>query len=66
MSAEQPKLNENGALLESEAVIWMDGDTYATKKFIFDRPFLLLLQQRDGNAPYFALWIANTELLSPK
>jgi hypothetical protein len=30
---------------------------------VFDKPFLIMLQIRDADAPYFALWVANPELL---
>lgn len=33
------------------------------KSLIFDKPFMILLNYRNSNIPYFALWIANTELL---
>jgi len=64
------QLNETGALLESEAVIIGDnGHTPHTpagkRKFIFDRPFLIYLIERDADQPYFAAWIENTELMEP-
>lgn len=30
---------------------------------IFDKPFLLLLKNRNSDIPYFAMWINNPELL---
>ena len=33
------------------------------RHFVFDRPFLVWLKQRDGDAPYFALWVENAELM---
>ncbi len=30
---------------------------------IFDEPFLILLQRREADVPYFAMWVANPELL---
>ncbi len=64
------QLDESGAILESEAdVILMEaGDPKPTpqpRRFIFDKPFLVILQQRNATQPYFAAWIANKELLSP-
>lgn len=68
-------LDEKGAVLISES---MAAACRTDKEFIFDKPFLVLLFQRasdNGNnksskskttelpLPYFALWIANTELL---
>jgi Protein of unknown function (DUF1559) len=63
-------LDENGAVLESEAVIMGDnGHTPMTpaghRKFIFDRPFLIYLIERNADQPYFATWIANSELMVP-
>jgi hypothetical protein len=67
------QLDESGARLESLA----EGKFFALddedqdrpperpRQFIFDRPFLLALQQRNAEFPYFVLWIANAELLIP-
>jgi hypothetical protein len=67
------RLDETGAHLISEAEI----PVYASlddaqppppprpRKFLIDRPFLLILQERDAMEPYFAAWIANTELMQP-
>jgi hypothetical protein len=61
------RLDEAGARLESEATIEFDDghpDTPAGKRqFILDRPFLIYLIERQADQPYFAAWIANTELL---
>ena len=67
------QLDESGAVLESEAdaaFVSEFGDDEPKKKpkprrFIFDKPFLVILQQRNATQPYFAAWIANEELLSP-
>jgi len=32
---------------------------------IFDKPFLVVLKREGANAPYFALWMDNSELLVP-
>jgi hypothetical protein len=67
------QLDESGARLESLA----EGAAFALddedqnrpperpRQFIFDRPFLLALQQRNAEVPYFVLWVANAELLIP-
>jgi hypothetical protein len=34
------------------------------RKFIFDKPFLLLLRRENAGYPYFVLWVENTELLT--
>jgi hypothetical protein len=63
------QLDESGARLESEgraAVVSLDDrEPDRPRRFLFDRPFLLALQEPDSEAPYFLLWIANAELLIP-
>ena len=55
-------LNERGADLESEAVTVLFGDM-AVRDFTFSEPFLVLLMRKGADRPYFAMWVANTELL---
>ena len=63
------RLDETGAHLEAEAeIVGENGHSEPVpvprpRRFIFDRPFLVLLEERDAPAPYFAAWIANTELM---
>jgi hypothetical protein len=63
------RLDETGAHLEAEAeIVGENGHSEPVpvpgpRRFVFDRPFLLLLQERDASTPYFAAWIANTELM---
>jgi len=33
------------------------------RMMVFDKPFLVMLQRRDSDTPYFALWVDNPELL---
>lgn len=33
------------------------------RQFIFDKPFLVMLTERDATQPYFAMWVANPEIL---
>lgn len=55
------KLDETGAVLKSEAVL-----VKATAdRLFFDKPFLVMIQRTDAQFPYFALWVANAELLVP-
>jgi len=56
------KLDETGAVLASESV-WAGG--LVPRSLIFDKPFLILLERRGAANPYFALWVANAELLVP-
>jgi hypothetical protein len=59
------RLDEAGALLKSEAVI--AGKTSAPMErpdvFVFNRPFLVALLQKDAKEPYFLAWIANPDLM---
>ncbi|MBL7744969.1 MAG: hypothetical protein JNN00_15960 [Chitinophagaceae bacterium] len=64
-------LNENGAVVESEAVAIADSASAEPiithpKKMIFDRPFLIIIKQADKTNPYFVMKVANAELLTRK
>jgi hypothetical protein len=60
------KLDENGAILKSEAVISVTGmDATEPRRMVCDGPFLVLLARRGRALPYFALWVGNDELLLP-
>lgn len=63
--------NENGAVVESEAVLAVDSVSAAPvithpKKMIFDKPFLIIIKRADKTNPYFVMKVANAELLSRK
>ena len=63
--------NENGAVVESEAVVAVDSASAAPiithpKKMIFDRPFLIIIKRADKTNPYFVMKVANAELLTRK
>ena len=58
------QLNEKGAVLKSEATIVMKALAIMMHhRLVFDRPFLLLMKQKNAKLPYLELWIANTTLL---
>ena len=59
------RLDERGAIVKSEAAMaaCLPGDK--PRQFIFDKPFLILLERRGAAQPYFALWVDNPELLTP-
>ena len=57
------RLNERGAMLKSEATITFGG---GPSRFIFDRPFLILMERKGAKVPYFALWVGTSELLVPE
>ncbi len=54
-------LNRKVASVASEAVGVILGGS--ERQLRFDDPFLVLLMRRGADVPYFALWIANSELL---
>ena len=62
-------LDERGAQLESEALpAFTNGHTAPPepRRFVFDRPFLIWLQERGAEEPYFVAWIGNAELMEQK
>ncbi len=63
------KLDEKGAILISEGGGGGGGGPPMPKSkpkyLIFDKPFLIMIQRTDAKMPYFALWVANAELLVP-
>lgn len=62
-------LDERGAHLESEAEIIGENGHGAPaappepRHFVFDRPFLIYLEERGAPSPYFAAWIGDAELM---
>jgi hypothetical protein len=60
------RLDEAGAVLESEAVLEAKGGDFDGRPdvFVFDRPFLVALLRKDAKEPYFLAWIANGDLLA--
>lgn len=65
------QLDESGARIESSVEIIGDSGPGPTpqppkpREFVFDRPFLLAVHQRNSEVPYMVLWVANEELLVP-
>lgn len=62
-------LNENGAVVESYAVISTDtADAkpikIEPKKMIFDKPFFIIVKRRKSENPYFVMYVQNSELLT--
>ena len=60
------QLDESGAVLEGEAVVvtWNgDEPPPQPRRFVFDRPFLIYLQEREAKQPYFVMWVENPEVL---
>ena len=64
-------LNENGAVVESEAVVEVDSASAGAiithpKRMIFDNPFLIIIKRVDKTNPYFVMKVQNAELLTRK
>jgi len=57
------RLDETGAKLSSEAEFAIGAELEQPRHFVFDKPFLLYLKEKDSNAPYFAIWIETAEVL---
>ena len=60
-------LNENGAVVESEAFALVDSAGEPTKikpkKMVFDKPFFIVIKRAESTNPYFVMWVQNSELL---
>lgn len=67
----QFRLDETGGLLISDAEIQVVGSLDEPepppppkpRHFVFDQPFLMVLQEQGAKAPYLVAWIANAEVL---
>jgi hypothetical protein len=61
------RLDETGARLESQSDISVKSEARASipthRVFVFDRPFLLMMQEVGAAAPYFVIWVGDPELL---
>ncbi len=62
------RLDERGAVLKSQGAIMAktaQGESDGPREYIFDAPFLILLERRNAKRPYLAIWVDNPELLVP-
>jgi hypothetical protein len=65
-------LDENGAVVESEAVIVVDSagarmpDEHPLKHLVFDKPFLVVIKRVEQANPYFVMKVENGELMKRK
>lgn len=60
------KLDKTGAQLKSKAVIIMTrsaAPSISIKRMVFDRPFLLIMREKNAKNPYFMIWVDNPEIL---
>ena len=54
------RLDRGGVELQSEA---SEGYKAVPREFVFNRPFFIFVRKRGGGAPFFAMYVANAELL---
>jgi len=61
------EMSEKGVELKSEAHMAFgcaqQEEPIPKHKMIFDKPFLIFMQRRDAQIPYFVLWVDNPEVL---
>jgi hypothetical protein len=57
------KLDQKGALLESDAEIMLKKNGNEGRYFVFSQPFMFYLKQKDAEYPYLAIWVNNPEIL---
>ncbi|MFC2083531.1 hypothetical protein ACFLS9_00590 [Bacteroidota bacterium] len=56
------KLNESGAFADSEAKLILKKGP-GRRTMIINKPFLVLMKEKNSDKPYFVAWIVNPELL---
>jgi flagellar basal body-associated protein FliL len=54
------KLDEKGAMVKSTSSMVAAA---LARYLVFDRPFLIYLKEKNATWPYFAMWVANPELM---
>ncbi|MEI8196514.1 MAG: hypothetical protein WCI73_11445 [Phycisphaerae bacterium] len=61
------QMDETGVRLQSESTMYFGcsapHNPPPVHRMIFDKPFLIMMSRADAKHPYFALWVANPELL---
>jgi hypothetical protein len=61
------RLDETGARLASQADVSVKSATRTStpteRVFVFDRPFLVMMQEVGAAAPYFVIWVGDPEVL---
>jgi hypothetical protein len=55
------KLDRCGAGMQAEAKI--EVRPAVPRRFVFDRPFLIVMRKRGAQHPFFVMWVDNAELL---
>lgn len=56
-------LNEKGITLTSYASFLKELSDSPAKQLFFDKPFMIILKEKDAKSPYFLMWVNNTELM---
>lgn len=62
-------LDETGAVVRSRVFLAgglkeeAPAPTSEPRRFVFDKPFLICLKQKNGTLPYFCMWVNNPELM---
>jgi hypothetical protein len=57
------RLDRSGATVQSEALFVIEAEP---REFVFDGPFLVYMQNRGAEHPFFAMWVDNAELLTER
>jgi hypothetical protein len=59
-------IDEKGAKVENEGVIWLDLERMPTpsKNYILDKPYWVVMMRKNSQNPYFILGVKNTELMT--
>lgn len=57
------RLDEKGARLESYFLMTVTCIPPPPRRFVFDKPFLVYLREASLSRPYFAMWVANAEVM---
>jgi hypothetical protein len=64
------EMNEKGVRLRSEAHLAFGCSAGVVvpqgRRMVFDKPFAIIMERRGASAPYFAMWVANGEMLLTK
>ncbi len=58
----QFQLNKGGAVVRSSARLLV---VPIPSLYILNRPFLVYVKNRGASRPFFAMWVANAELIRP-
>jgi hypothetical protein len=58
------RLDRRGAMVKSTDILGVDWSAGSEPEhFLFDRPYLIVLRNRDSQQPFFVMWVDNAELL---